>query len=529
MQVQTVIRNARIIDGAGTPWFRGDVAVDQGKIAAMGVLQGLEAKETLDAGDKYLMPGFIDAHTHSDFVLLKNPSALFKLRQGVTTQLIGECGYSAAPVTDESVVPYSQYIGFLRAGVEPQWTWRSFKEWLDHLASLPLGTNVRSYVGHATVWMSTLGFTYRTPTPEEMQKMIALVERCMDEGACGMTSGLIYSPGMYCPHEEMKEIMRGLVPKRGVYESHMRNESSSMLDCVKETIDVGEANGIPVQIAHHKACGVKNWGALEKSLKLIDEARARGVDVTFNQYPYDAASTTLRAILPGWVQQGGVDALCERLQSKEVRERLTEEVLQRDCTWDNFYENSNGAEGIILLCFPKNPEIEGKTLAEAAEFYKKSPVETAFDLIAANNGEDTTAYKMMSESDVLLGLAHPAGMVASDTIPAPEKAKSHPRGFGTFPHLLDYYVKQTGALRLEEAVRRISSAPARRMGIMDRGLIAPGLAADLVLVDMDALKDNATYESPQSPPDGIKMVMVNGQIALENGQEKQLGFGTVLR
>lgn len=529
MQVKTLIRNARIIDGAGTPWFRGDVAVDDGKIAAMGTLHGIEAATTIDAEDKYVTPGFIDAHTHSDFVLLESPSALAKLRQGVTTQLIGECGYSAAPVTDESIEPYNQYVGFLRAGVEPKWTWRSFKEWLDHLAGLPLGTNVRSYVGHATIWMTTLGFTYREPSPEEMNKLIAVLERCIDEGACGMTSGLIYSPGMHCPPMEMSSIARGLIPRRGVYESHMRNESSSMVECVKETIAVGESNGIPIQIAHHKAGGPKNWGALKQSLKLIEEARERGVDVTFNQYPYDSASTTLRAILPGWVQQGGVEALCERLQSKEVRERLAKEVTQQNCEWDNFYENSNGAEGVILLYFPKTPEVEGKTLAEAAEMYNKSPVETAFDLIAANKGEDTSAYRMMSESDILLGLSHPAGMVASDSIPAPEKAKSHPRGFGAFPHLLDRYVKQTGALRLEEAVRRITSAPARRLSIMDRGLLAPGLCADLVLLNMDTLKDNATYENPQSPPDGIEIVMVNGEVALENGVPKQLGHGSVLR
>lgn len=529
MQVDTLIRNARIVDGAGTPWFRGDVAVDGETIAAMGVLQGITAGRVIDAGDNYLTPGFIDAHTHSDFVLLESPSALGKLRQGITTQIIGQCGYSAAPVSDASIAPYHQYVGFLRAGVEPEWTWRSFREWLAHLGSLPLGTNVRSYVGHATIWMTTLGFTYKTPGPEEMKAMIDLVMRCMDEGACGMTSGLIYSPGMSCPPEELREVTKGLVPRRGVYESHMRSESSAMVECVKETIAVGEENGIPIQIAHHKAAGPKNWGALNESLRLIDEARARGVDVTFNQYPYNSASTTLRAILPAWVQQGGVEALCERLQSREVRDRLTKEVLQQNCDWDNFYENSNGAEGVILLYFPKTPEVEGKTLAEAAAAWNKSPTETAFDLIAANKGEDTSAFLMMSDDDVLLGLSHPAGMVASDSIPAPAKAKSHPRGFGAFPHLLDRYVKQTGALRLEEAVRRISSAPARRMGIMDRGLIAPGMAADLVLVNMNELKDNATYETPQSAPDGIEFVMVNGRMALEKGQEKQTGFGKVLR
>lgn len=528
--MKLLIHNARIADGSGSPWYRGSVAVDDGRIAAVGLsLQGIEAAETIDAQDRYLAPGFVDTHTHSDFVLLDTPSALAKLRQGITTQVIGQCGYSGAPVSDESVESYNQYIGFIRAGVDPAWTWRSFKEWLDTLAALPLGTNVRSYVGHATVWMTTLGFTYRTPDPGEISTMAKLVERCMEEGACGMTSGLVYSPGMSCPAEEISAVARGLTARQGVYESHMRSESSKMLDCVRESIAVGEKNGIPVQIAHHKAAGPKNWGALKQSLKLIEEARERGVDVTFNQYPYDSASTTLRAILPAWVQQGGIKALCDRLESKEVRDRLEQEVSQKDCDWENFYENSNGADGVILLYFPRTPEVEGKTLAQAAALYGKSPVQTALDLIAQNTGEDTAAFRMMSEDDVLLGLSHPYGMVASDSIPAPSGAKSHPRGYGAFPRLLDRYVKQTGHLRIEEAIRRITFAPARRLNMMDRGLIAPGLAADLVIINMDTISDNATYENPQAQPDGIDMVMVNGRIALEKNEPKEVGFGQVLR
>jgi N-acyl-D-amino-acid deacylase len=530
MQVNTLFRNARIVDGAGTPWFCGDLAISDGKIAAMGNLFGVEAEQTIDAHDKYLAPGFIDGHTHFDWVLLKKPTVFSELYQGVTTLVIGQCGYSAAPVSDESIEPYNRYVGFVRAGVDPDWTWRTFKEWLDHLSSLPLGQNVRSYVGHATVWMTALGFTYHSPSREEMKKMIGMVERCMDEGACGMTSGLVYSPGMSCSADEMGEVVRGLIPRRGVYETHMRSESARMIECVKETLAIGEKNGIPVQISHHKAAGEKNWGKLKHSLRLIEEARERGVDATFNQYPYDSGCTTLRAILPPWVQEGGVDALCERLESDEIRARVIHDVLQVDCDWENFWETPKGGpKGIILLNFPHTPEVEGKTLSEAAAMMKLTPVEAALELIVANRGEDTAAYRFMSEEDILLGLRHPAGMVASDTIPAPEGAKCHPRNSGTFTRLLDHYVKQTGKLGLEEAVRRMTSAPARRLNIMDRGFLAPGLAADLVLIDMETIKDNATYENPNEKPEGIEMVVVNGQIALENGQEKRLGFGKVLR
>jgi N-acyl-D-aspartate/D-glutamate deacylase len=530
MQADILFQNARLVDGAGTPWFRGDLAVREGAIVAMGNLPGMEAGQVIDARDRYLMPGFIDAHTHYDWVLLKKPAIFAELRQGVTTLAIGQCGYSGAPVSDDSIELYNKYVGFLRGGVTPDWTWRSFKEWLDHLDSLPLGQNVRSYVGHATIWMTALGFTYHRPDPDEMKKMVSMLERCMEEGACGMTSGLVYSPGMNCLHDEMTEVVRGLVPRRGVYETHMRSESSRMVECVKDSIAVGEANGIPVQIAHHKAAGPKNWGSIKESLRLVAEARERGVDVTFNQYPYDSASTTLRAILPVWVHEGGVDALCERLATKATRERIIKEVLETDCAWENFYEIvSGGPDGIVLLNFPNTPEVEGKTLSEAATMMHTTPVEAALDLILANRGEDASAYRFMCEEDTLYALRHPAGMVASDSIPAPEGSNGHPRGAGTFTRLLDHYVKQTGALTLEEAVRRITSAPARRLGIMDRGLLAPGLAADIVLLNMETLADNATYEHPQNSPDGIDMVMVNGKIAMENGQEQQTGAGRVLR
>lgn len=530
MQVDILFRNARLVDGAGTPWFRGDLAVREGKIAAMGNLSGIEAGRVIDAEDRYLMPGFIDAHTHYDWVLLEKPAIYAELCQGVTTLAIGQCGYSGAPVSDESIELYNKYVGFLRGGFNPDWTWRSFKEWLDRLDSLPLGQNVRSFAGHATIWMTALGFTYHRPDQGEMQKMVSMLERCMEEGACGMTSGLVYSPGMNCPSDEMMEIVRGLISHRGVYETHMRSESARMVECVKDSIAVGEKNGVPVQIAHHKAAGPRNWGSIKTSLRLIEEARERGVDVTFNQYPYDSASTTLRAILPVWVHEGGVDAVCERLTSKELRKKIIQEILETDCAWENFYEvTSGGPNGIVLLNFPKTPEVEGKTLSEAAAMMQTTPVEAALDLIVANKGEDASAYRFMCEEDILYGLRHPAGMVASDSIPAPEGSNGHPRGAGTFVRLLDHCVKQTGALKLEEAVRRITSAPARRLGIMDRGLLAPNLAADLVLLNMETLQDNATYEQPQGRPVGIDLVMVNGKIAMENGQEKEIGAGRVLR
>jgi N-acyl-D-amino-acid deacylase len=531
MYADTVIRNARIVDGAGTPWFRGDVAVTDGRIAAVGrISSGLRAARTIEARDRYLMPGFVDPHTHSDWVLLENPGAGGKLVQGVTTQAIGHCGYSGGPVTDASHAEYGEYIGFLRAGVGPDWTWRSFGQWLDRLETLPLGTNVISFVGHATVWTSVMGFSYRRPDASELAAMVDLVRVSLEEGACGMTSGLVYYPGMLCPPEEVSAVAAGLRDKGGLYESHMRNESWNLLACVRETIDVGRRNGIPVQISHFKATGIKNHGLLPKALEIIDAARAEGLDVTFNQYPYTAASTTLRAILPPWASEGGMERQCERLRDRKVREKITREILARDFDWENYYQNANGAEGIFLLYFPKTPEVEGMTLAEAAgRMGAPDPLEAAYDLIAANRGEDTTAYVMMSEEDVACGLRHPAGMAGSDSIPAPEGAKAHPRLAGTYPRMLAHYVRKEQTLRLEEAVRKMTSAPARRLGIMDRGIIAPGMAADLVLADLDRIADHATFANPQGRPEGIDLVMVNGAMAVEDGKALLAGTGRVLR
>lgn len=531
MQADTVIRNARIVDGTGTPWFRGDVAITNGRIAMVGQLSPhVQAAKIIDAKDRYLTPGFIDTHTHSDFVLLDYPGADGKLAQGVTTQCLGHCGYSGAPVTDASYATYSEYNGFIRAGVEPDWKWRSFGEWLDRLASLPLGTNVVSYVGHATIWTTVMGFTYRSPNTTELAAMVDLVKAAMNEGACGMSTGLVYPPGMNCPAEEVCATAAGLRPSGGLYASHMRNESWNLLACIDETIDVGRKNGVPVQIGHLKSCGVKNFGQMPLALERIDVARAEGIDVTFDQYPYTASATTLRAILPAWALEGGVEAACKRLGDRALRDKITKDILTKGFDWENYYQNGSGADGLILLYFPKTPEVEGKTLAEAAKLMgHDDPLEAAYDLIVDNRGEDATAFIMMDEADVICGLKHPAGMIGSDSLPAPIGAKAHPRLAGTFPRILAYYVKETGALRLEEAVRRMTSVSARRLGIMDRGIIAPGMAADIVLVDIDHLVDNATFANPQGRPEGIDMVMVNGVMAVEGDRIFSAGSGRVLR
>lgn len=528
MKLDLLISNARIVNGLGTPWFRGHVGVSGGRIAGVGAAAP-PAAEVIDAEDRYLAPGFIDMHTHADFDLLRSPDALGKLRQGVTTQAIGQCGYSAAPVADEHLAELDAYVGFLKAGVAPEWTWRDFSQWLARLDDLPLGTNVASFVGHGTVRVAVMGFSDRPATPEQTERMRAMVAQCMAEGAVGMTSGLVYAPGVYTSAQELAEVARGLAPRRGLYESHIRNESDRVVESVAELIAVGRSAGVPVQVSHHKACGRQNYGLVEKTLALIDRARNEGLDVTMNFYPYDAASTTLRGILPAWVQEGGVEALIERLASPEVRARLRGEVEAEACDWDNYYRNSGGPEGVILLFFPRTPKYEGLTLAEAAADLGLHPVDAACELIVRNRGEDNCAYRMISEADMETVMRHPASLVASDSIPCAPGGKAHPRLFGTFPRVLDRYVRERGVLALEEAVRKMSAFPAQRLGLHDRGVIAPGMAADLVLLDMDRIRDRATFADPAAAPEGIDCVVVNGVVCMRGGEAQGVSSGVVLR
>jgi N-acyl-D-amino-acid deacylase len=523
------ITNAKIVDGTGNPWFYGDVGIESNRISFVGRLpRDASVGRTVNALGRVLCPGFIDIHTHSDFLLLRDPLVLSDLKQGVTTQVIGQCGISPAPITSERVEALDRYVGFIKAGADPDWTWRTFRDWLDVLDTLPLGTNIAAMVGHGTVRLAVMGFENRKPDREELRNMRALVVEAMAAGAFGMTSGLIYPPGMYSSDEEIVEISAGLRDSGGIYATHMRNESSDVMRCVRETIAVAEQNGVPGEISHHKAAGRKNWGLVNETLRLLDEARDRGVDMTADQYPYTAGSTTLRAILPPWVNEGGVEETIQRLMDPHLRRRIAEEIMINE-DWENLFLHSGGAEGIIPVYTPQTSEYEGKTLAQIGDMTGKAPLEAAFDIIVANRGSDNSCYIMMSEEDVQAVLRHPLVMVASDSIPSGPGGKCHPRTNGTFPRVLGRYVRDLGCLRLEEAVRKMSGLPAGRLGLRSKGLIRSGMDADLLVFDPDVVREGADFDHPHRNPVGIDYVLVNGRIAIENGKHTGVAAGEVLR
>ncbi|MBN1333392.1 MAG: D-aminoacylase [Synergistales bacterium] len=529
MSFDLIIKNARIYDGTRTPWFRGDVGVTGGKIEYIGKLPpDIVATEVIDANNSVLCPGFIDIHAHSDFMLLRDSVMLSKLSQGVTTQIIGMCGVSPAPVSEETLDLLDQYVGFTKAGAKPDWNWRSVGDWLSVLEKLDLGTNVGTYVGQGTIRIAVMGFADRNPTTGELSAMKQLVEDSMEQGAVGLSSGLIYPPGVYSSRDEIISICKGLMNKHGIYESHVRSESYGVVDGVKETIEVGERLGIPVQISHHKAAGKDNWGLVKLTLDEVEKARARGVDITVNQYPYTACSTTLRAILPPWVHEGGVGKLIERLRNTDYRKRIKEEI-KTQTSWENFIKHCGNYNGVYLLYTPQTPEFEGKSLKEAAEITGKDELDTAFDIIIENQGLDTAGYEVMSEEDVKYVLKHPSVIVASDSIPAAPGAKSHPRAFGTNPRVLGKYVREEKTLSMEEAIWKMTGFPAARMGLWTKGLIRIGMDADIVLFDPETVKDQATFADPFKEAQGIEYVIVCGKIVVKEGKYTGISAGKVIR
>ncbi len=529
MSFDLVIKNAKIVDGTGAPWFKSDLGVTGNKISFVGKLpENIETGEIIDANGKILCPGFVDIHTHSDFLLLRDSLILSKLKQGVTTQGIGQCGLSPAPISKDKMKLLDQYLGFIKAGAKPDWKWSSFADWLGVLDGLDLGTNIAAFAGHGTIRISVMGFEGRDATEEEIAQMKYLVESSLNEGAFGLSSGLIYPPGVYSSNEEIGRVCAGLQNRNGLYESHMRSESKGVVEGVLETIEIADKNGIPVQVSHHKVLGRNNWGLVKMTLEEIEKARDRGVDITVNHYPYTSCSTTLRSILPPWIQEGGLDKVVERLRDSSIRKRIKEEI-NTTSDWENMVQHANGCEGVRVLYSPETPQYEGKSLVEIGESMGKDPLEAAFDIIIANRGADNACYDSISEDDVKCVMKHHSSMVASDSIPAAEGAKAHPRTYGTNPRVLCKYVREEKTLSLEEAVYKMSGFPAARLGLQQKGIVREGMDADLVIFDQDKIQDTATYENPCQDPLGIEYVFVNGVKTIEYGKHTGKTAGKVLR
>lgn len=496
-----VIRYADVLDGTGAPAFRADVGLAGDRIAAIGDLSTATANVAIDGTGLTAAPGFIDMHSHSDFTLPINPRAESKVRQGVTTEVIGQCGDSAAPLN-----PTTRELARVAHPHLP-WDWTSFGEYLDYLRRQGLAVNVVPLVGHGTIRSASMGLDDRAPAPSEMEAMKRLVTQAMDEGAWGISTGLIYPPGLYASTDELVELASVVAERGGFYSSHIRGEGSRLLKAVGEAIEIGERAGVPVQIAHLKASKPENWSLLPQALKLIDDARARGLDVAADRYPYTASSTSLSAQLPPWAHDGGSVALLDRLRSPETRQRILAGARERQ--WDK----------VLIAHSPNCSEIESLTIAEIADERGTAPDETVLDILLETETRVSVIHFGMKDENLHAVLRHPAVMIGSDgsarmpTGPLGE-GKSHPRSYGTFPRVLGKYAREEGVLSLPEAVRKMSRLPAERLGLSDRGRLAKGMKADMVLFNPDIVRDSATYTEPYQYPVGIEYVFVNGQVVI---------------
>jgi len=500
-----LIRNGKIIDGSGNPWCIGNVGIDKGKIAFVGSIKR-KAMVEIDAGGLIVCPGFIDTHTHSDFVFLSNPLSSFKLMQGVTTEVIGNCGFSAAPVPKrpEFLKLYHDYIVQISSSVSFHIGWTGMKGFIRHLKERGSTNNLVLLVGHGNLRIAAMGMDDRRPTAEELDVMKHLLEESMRAGAKGMSTGLMYPPGFYSDVSELIELGRVVAQYGGIVTSHIRNYATHLEESIEELIRLGREAKVPIHISHITTAQEPNWGKMGKIIEMIGKARDEGIDVTMDRYPYIAANTTLRSILPPWMQVGGKDSLLKRLKDPEMREKCAEE-MGNEYNWTTMYVN---------YC-RIHQDLNGKSVAEIAGIWNKGIHETILDLLFDEGAESRIILFIHSEEDMKLAFKHPTVMVGSDS--GSGGPMSHPRTYGTFPRILRQFVIDEKLLSLEEAIRRMTSFPAQRFGLQDRGLIREGTAADISVLDLDKVRDLATYEAPCLPPEGIEYVIVNGELVIDKG------------
>jgi len=495
-----VIRGARVVDGTGNPWFRADVAIRDGRIVRVGNLSAATAERAIDAAGRVLAPGFIDVHTHVESTLEGTPRADNFLLDGVTTVVTGNCGGSFTDLAS----------------------------WFAALEKMGIGINVASLIGHNSVRSDVMGTANRVATPEEIEKMQALVAKAMQDGAVGFSTGLIYIPGTYADTAEVVALAKIAGRYGGVYASHMRDEGPQVLQAIEEAVTVGREAHVPVELSHFKIDTKSMWGMSDRTLAMVERFRRDGIDVVVDQYPYDHSSTNLGVVLPSWALADGTDAIKERLASPETRARVLREMLDK-------LKNKGQSDFsyATVARFEPDPALEGKTIA-AINLEKGRPAtaeaqaETILDMVAAGGAQ--MVYHTMGDIDVDRILKYPNTAIASDGgVWQPGPGSPHPRSYGTNARVLAEYVRERKVIPLEDAIRRMTSLPARTFGFHDRGLVREGMVADLVLFDPDRVQDKATYEKPHQYSSGFDFVIVNGKLEVEDGRPNAVRAGRVVR
>lgn len=498
-QYDLIIKNARIVDGTGNPWYRGDVAIDKGKIAAIGQFKG-KSKNVIDAQGKTVSPGFIDIHTHVEYTISSIPTADNFIHDGVTTIITGNCGSSEV----------------------------SIENFFKRLQTKPTSVNIGTLIGHNDVREFVMKTDMRKPTAEEQNRMEELVTKAMQDGALGISTGLIYIPGTYAETSEVIGLAKAASAEGGIYVSHIRNEGAKVKDAIQEAINIGREANMPVQISHFKISAKPLWGKSYETIGMVEAARREGIDVTIDQYPYTASSTSMSTMLPSWALAGGDAKTHKRLIDPATRKKIKAEMLE-----DLAVDSRTNFDYAVIARFAPDTSLQGKNISQINKVKKRpetadSEAELIMDLV--DKGFAQMVFHKMSEDDVQAILRYPFTMIGSDAgIYAFNKNQPHPRGYGSNARVLGRYVRDFQALSLEEAIRKMTSLPAARFGIKNRGLLREGYAADLVIFDPETIKDEATFDKPHAYSSGISYVIVNGEITLENGKHTGVLKGEVVK
>jgi N-acyl-D-amino-acid deacylase len=540
-----VIKNVRVVDGFGNPWYLADVGLQGEKIAHIGQVEGKEAQKIIDGKRMVLAPGFIDMHSHSEMIFLSEKQSELlegRIRQGITTEIMGNCGISVSPIRDELKPDMEKSVGWMTPESVP-WNWNSMAEFLDLIEKKGVGVNVGTLTGHGAIRAYVKGFSSGLMSPEETRKMKEILSRTFEEGSFGLSSGLIYAPGMFADTDEFIELGKVAAKFNRILTSHVRGSSETDIDAEKEVIYIGEKAGCRVHRSHYEAFGRENWHKIEITLKLDEEARQRGIDFAFDMFPYTAAMTMMIAIYPPWALDGGWPQFLRRAQDPDTRKKIEHDIETVVPSWPTWVPGSwphnlvkaAGWENIYIGYIPseKNKHYEGLNLIQLGERLRKPPFEAITDLMVEEKGAISQLIFGVSgdrenEEPIKAIIRHPLGGYATDAVDI-GRGKPHPAAYGMYPRLLGRYVREEKLVTLEDAIRRMTSFPANRLGIKDRGIIAEGYFADLVLFDPDRIRDRSTYENPRQFPEGIHQVIVNGQLLLENGEIKKIRPGKVLR
>lgn len=525
-----VINNGQIIDGTGSPGYYADVRIRGGRITDIGMVSR-QGSQVIDAGGMVVAPGFIDMLGQSELSILVNPHLPSKIFQGITTEFTGEGG-SVAPLS-ELLIEKDRTI-FDKLQIAPDWT--SFREYFDRLERQGIGINLGSYVGATQVRRMVLGDDNRAPTNSELERMKTMVRQGMLDGAVGLSTALQYAPGMYASTQELIALATESSQLGGIYATHLRSEGNAIRDALSEAIQIGQQASMPVEIWHLKAAGKANWGRMPEIVLQIEEARASGVDITADTYAYPAWFNTLSSFTPPWARDGGSAQLIERLRDREIRERIKAEMRTSSTDWDNQWKSLDDPN-LITLAVVHNPDLQplqGKTIVEIAKIWAKEPIDTILDLLIQDGARAYIAAFGMSESDIVRALRQPWVSICTDSRgTAPDgllgKDHPHPRAYGTYARILRKYVREEKILSLEEAIRKFTALPAQRMQLSDRGIVKPGMWADVVIFDPRTVSDLASFEAPNQLSTGMEYVLVNGVPVIHKGQATQALPGKTIR